>query len=334
MLVTNICRAIVLNHGGEAFYTIAMKTAFLFPGQGAQYPGMAKDLHEASAEVRRLFEAASDILGKDLKRLLFEGSEDELKVTDNTQAAVTLTNIAAAQVLAERGIKPDFCAGFSVGEYAALYQSGILDLESLFKAVAIRGEAMEKASRLADRPEGPSGMSAVLGLPFADAAAVMAGLAAKNSVYIANHSSPVQIVIAGTSSGLDVAEAALKAAGARRAIRLKVGGPFHTPLLAAASEEFAARTAGLTFRDPVLPLISNVTALPIPTGSEARELAAAQIQTTVRWVDSMAWLKEHGVSRIIEVGPGKVLGGLWKAFTADSICLPAGTIAEVESIES
>lgn len=309
-----------------------MKTAFLFPGQGAQYPGMAKDLHESSTEVRKLFEAASEILKKDLKRLLFEGTEEELKVTDNTQAAVTLNNIAAAQVLAERGIRPDFCAGFSVGEYAALYQAGILDLESLFTAVAIRGEVMEKASRKADRPEGPSGMSAILGLPFDQAMAVMDGLAG-SSVYIANHSSPVQIVIAGTSPGLDEAEAALKAAGAKRAVRLKVGGPFHSPLLAEAGKEFAERTATLTFKDPVITMISNVTALPVRSGEEARQLAASQIQTMVRWVDSMTWFKDNGVGRVLEVGPGKVLGGLWKAFTGDMVCQPAGLVPDIDLIK-
>jgi len=310
-----------------------MKQVFLFPGQGAQYPGMAKDLHEASAEVRRYFEAASDILRKDLKALLFNGTEDELKVTDNTQAAVTLTNIAAARVLEERGIKADICAGFSVGEYAALFQAGILDLEGLFKAVAIRGEAMEKASRLADRPEGPSGMSAVLGLPFAEASKVMEGLKDKE-VFIANHSSPVQIVIAGTTGGLDIAEAALKAAGAKRAIRLKVSGPFHTPLLASAAREFAERSASIPFAEPRLPMVSNVTALPVRSAAEARELASLQIQGMVRWVDSMTWIRGQGEARILETGPGKVLGGLWKAFNPDVPCMPAGTMEEIGSIVS
>jgi len=307
-----------------------MKTVFLFPGQGAQYPGMAKDLYEASAEVRRMFEQASDVLSKDLKKLLFEAGEEELKSTDNTQAAVTLTNIAAAQVLKEQGVQADFCAGFSVGEYAALYQSGILDLHSLFKAVAIRGEVMEKGSRVHDSAEGPCGMSAILGLPFEEAAPVVQQLAA-DGVYVANHSSPTQIVIAGTFAGLGKAEEALSAAGAMRVVRLKVSGPFHSPLLKAASDEFSQRIAELAFNKPNMPIVSNVTAKPIATGEEARELSRQQIISTVRWVDTMAWLAGNGVTRVLEVGPGKVLGGLWRSFTKETKCLSAGTMTDIDA---
>jgi [acyl-carrier-protein] S-malonyltransferase len=310
-----------------------MKTVFLFPGQGAQYPGMAKDLFEASPAVRTLFEAAGAILKKDLKRLLFDGTEDELKITENTQAAVTLTNLAAAQVLRECGISPDYCAGFSVGEYAALYEAGVLELADLFKVVAIRGEVMEKASRQHDGTDGPSGMTAVLGLAFQDAAPVVEKLAAAG-VFIANHSSPNQIVLAGTAAGLAKAETALTEAGAMRVVRLKVSGPFHSPLLAQAATEFANRTQDLSFHNPNKPIISNVTAKPITSGDEARSLAKQQIVSTVRWVDSMAWLAAQNIGQVLEVGPGKVLGGLWKSFTKEIKCQSAGNMADIEALFS
>jgi len=308
-----------------------MKTVFLFPGQGAQYPGMAKDLYDNSAEVKKLFEHASDLLGKDLKKLLFEGSEEELKITANTQAAVTLNNIAASQVLREHGVTADACAGFSVGEYAALYEAGVLDFPSLFKAVAIRGEEMEKASRLHDGAEGPSGMTAVLGLPFEEAKPVVEHLASEG-VFVANHNSPTQIVLAGTAAGLTKAEAALTEAGAMRVVRLKVSGPFHSPLLITAADAFAKRTSELVFHDPKITIVSNVNAQPIKTGDDARRLAREQIISTVRWVDTMTLLHAQGYTRVLEVGPGRVLGGLWKAFTRETKCVPAGTLNDINAV--
>lgn len=306
-----------------------MKTAFLFPGQGAQAPGMAKDLWEASPAVKRLFETASSIAGKDMAALIFDGSEDDLKSTDNTQIAMTLANAAAATVLGELGVEADFCAGFSVGEYAALHQAGVLDAEDLFKAVLLRGRVMEKASRLHDKPEGNAGMSAVLGLPFEEAAPIVRGLESKQ-VYIANHSSPTQIVIAGSAAGLEAAEAALDKAGAMKVVRLKVSGPFHSPMLASARAEFEAGAAAWNWRDPKKPIVSNVTGAFVKTGAEARALAGEQIVSTVRWVDSMGLLRDQGAARILEVGPGRVLGGLWKAFTKDSKCLSAGTLDAIK----
>lgn len=308
-----------------------MKTVFLFPGQGAQAPGMARDLWESSQAVKDLFEIASAVAGKDLKKLIFDGSEEDLKSTDNTQIAMTLANISAAVVLSENGIKADYTAGFSVGEYAALYEAGVLGAEDLFRAVLIRGELMEKASRLHDLPSGNAGMSAVLGLPFANAAPLVRALADKQ-VYIANHSSPTQIVIAGSSDGLNAAEAALDQAGAMKVVRLNVSGPFHSPMLVSARAEFEERCASLTWNNPIKPIVSNVTGASIASGEEARKLAGEQIVSMVRWVDSMTWLKDHGVSLVLEVGPGRVLGGLWRAFTKESKCLGAGTLDAIKEV--
>lgn len=307
-----------------------MKTVLLFPGQGAQYPGMAKDLWEASSGVKDLFAAASNLTGKDLRALLFEGTEDDLKITDNTQIAVTLANISAAAYLAEKGVKPSAVAGFSVGEYAALWAAGVLSTEDLFKTVVLRGSWMEKVSRESDGPEGPSGMSAVLGLPFEEAQPIVAGLEA-DRVYIANHNSPTQIVLAGTAAGLTKAEEALEKAGAMKVVRLKVSGPFHSPLLANARSGFEKDIEGIEFKNPTIPVISNVSGKPLASAAQAKEYAGVQIVSTVKWVDCMAQVLALGATRVMEAGPGKVLCGLWRSFTKDFKALPAGTVEAVDA---
>lgn len=310
-----------------------MKTVFLFPGQGAQYPGMAKDLYDRSAQVRDLFAQASEVAGKNMADLLFAGSEDDLKSTDNTQIAMTLANMAAATVLKEAGHAAELCAGFSIGEYAALWEAGVLAAPDVFKAVLARGEVMEKASRLLDSPAGNPGMSAILGLTIDEIRPVLAETGT-GKVFVANHNSPSQVVIAGTMEGLEAAEAALDKAGAMKIVRLKVSGPFHSPLLSAASQQFAEKTSSLVWKDPVKPIISNVTAEPIKSGSEARELAARQIVSMVRWVDTMGVMKAAGASLILEVGPGKVLTGLWRAFSKEPKCQPAGTAEAIAAIQA
>jgi [acyl-carrier-protein] S-malonyltransferase len=308
-----------------------VKTCFLFPGQGAQYPGMAKDLWDASDKVKELFRQASEASGMDLARLLFEGSEEELKVTDKTQVAVTLANVAASLACRERGLEPAGFAGFSLGEYTALYEAGVIRLEDLFPIVKTRGLLMEKASRGADTPAGRAGMAAVIGLGYADAVKALEGLQGEK-VCLANYSSPTQVVLSGTAEGLAKAEAAFDAAGARRFIVLKVSGPFHSPLLEEARRGLEEALAKVPFADPRAPVYSNVTGQRIGSGEEARRLCVSQVVSTVRWVDEEQGIRADGFQRCLEVGPGSVLGGLWKAFTKEVPCLPAGKKEEIARI--
>ncbi len=309
-----------------------MKTCFLFPGQGAQYPGMGKDLWEASDKVKELFRQASEASGMDLKGLLFEGSEEELKATDKTQVAVTLANVAASLACRERGLEPAGFAGFSLGEYTALYEAGVLRLEDLFPIVKTRGTLMEKASRAADTAGGRAGMAAVLGLGYAEAVKALQAFQ-PGQVCLANYSSPSQVVLSGTAEGLSAAEAAFKAAGAKRFIVLKVSGPFHSPLLEQARRGLEEALAAVPFADPRAPVYSNVTGKRIASGEEARRLCVQQVVSTVRWVDEEGSILADGFQRCLEAGPGTVLGGLWKAFSKDVPCLPAGKQAEIAAIQ-
>ncbi len=305
-----------------------MKTCFLFPGQGAQYPGMGKDLFEASATVRELFGQASDATGLDLEALLFRGSAEDLQATNRTQIAVTLVNLAVARALAERGVEAHGYAGFSVGEYAALAAAGVIADGDLFRIVQARGEAMEAASRGADTDGGPAGMAAVIGLPPERVTAVLAGV---DGAWAANFSSPAQVVLAGTAEGLAAAEQACTAAGARRFVALKVSGPFHSPLIESARVRFAEVVAGFTFHDPAHPVYANVTGGRIASGAEAKRLCVEQIVSSVQWVTEIHNLVEDGFERFLETGPGKVLTGLMRGFDTGVQCTPVGTMEQVEA---
>lgn len=308
-----------------------MKTAFLFPGQGSQYPGMGKDFFEASPQVRELFELASDTTGIDARRLLFDGTEEELKETVNTQISVTLVNLSSAAVLREKGIESQGCAGFSLGEYAALVDAGVLALERVFPLVKLRGEAMARAAAALDRSGGDPGMAAILGLSPERIEELLssAGIA---DLFGANFNSPSQVVVSGTARALRAAEELFKQAGAKRVVFLNVSGPFHSPLLKSAGEELAEILASIPFDAPKKVLFSNVTGEPITTGTQARELAVRQVVAPVRWTAEETSLVSAGFTRIIEAGPGKVLGGLWKAQFPDIPCAPAGKLDQIAEL--
>ena len=320
------------------------KAFFLFPGQGAQYPGMALDfLSSGNAAVASLFKTASEIFGKDAKALL-ESEADVLKRTDVSQPAITLTNLSAAAYLAEKGIGPAGCAGFSLGEYAALATAGVISIEDCFLLVNERGKAMQAAvdemearGKSADGKNVP-GMAAVMGLEPGKVEALIAewkasGNAAIQEIYAANINSPKQTVVGGTAEALTEAEALFTAAGARRYMRLQVNCPFHTPLLAGAAAQFLPFLDKVLFKDPQVPVFSNVSGKRVSSGEEAKKMALAQITNPVRWFEELSSIAAlGGIDCLLEAGPGKVLQGLWKDSGSALPCHSAGTVADIDKL--
>lgn len=306
-----------------------MKTVFLFPGQGVQFPGMGKDLYEAHSQIRELFEEASDIGGRDWKKVLFEGTAEELKSTDVTQVAVSLVSIAASMALKIREIRPSSCAGFSLGEYPAIYEAGIVSLRDLLHIVDRRGKLLEKVSRTKDGSDGPVGMMAVLGLSLENVADAVNDI---RDVHIAIHSSPIQIVLAGTHAGLTAAEKNLEVAGAMKIVRIQVSGPFHSPLLEDARVEFTEILNDVEFADPQIPIFVNTTGKAPKTGAEVKQTCIDQVDHRVRWVDCQKALMGTEPERVLEVGPGKTLSGMWKSLRFGLRAQPAGTLAEIEGL--
>ncbi|PKL25792.1 MAG: malonyl CoA-ACP transacylase [Spirochaetae bacterium HGW-Spirochaetae-3] len=306
-----------------------MKTCILFPGQGAQSIGMGKDLYDADRDVRGLFEEASDISGSDLAALIFSGSEDDLKQTRNAQLAIALIDSAASLALRKRGVRADGAAGFSLGEWAALAEARVVTFGEMIRLVAERGRLMDEAGRRS----GGSSMSAVLGLQPAaiEAALESAGI---EDAWIANYNAPGQSVLSGTESGLAAAEDAVKAAGAKRAIRLKVSGAFHSPIMRYAYDGFKELLTDVAFADPAIAFYSNVTGARVATGAELRSLAAEQIISPVRWIDEEKAILDDGYDRLLEAGPGTVLAGLWKSAGLEPAVVPAGKVEQIEAVSA
>jgi [acyl-carrier-protein] S-malonyltransferase len=311
--------------------------AYLFPGQGAQYSGMAMDLLSSNA-VKSLFDTASEIFGKDAKELL-QSEVEILKHTDVSQPAITLANLAAAAYLGEQGYSPAACAGFSLGEYAALVCGGIIDAADCLRLVKARGEAMQKTSDTLRETSGGDasaapGMAAVVGLAPVRIEELIAkwNTEGLKDLYAANINSPKQLAVSGTAAALAEAETRFKEAGAKRVIRLQVAGPFHSPLMADAARAFAPVLETVTFRDPVIPVYSNVTGGLIVSGAEAKKLALEQITNPVRWIEEEAAVAACGIKSCLEVGPGKVLQGLWRDSGSDIPCFAAGTVEDISKI--
>ncbi len=315
---------------------VGKSIAFLFPGQGAQFPGMAADLLDAYAVARDLVAAASEAAGTDLAAVLRNADADTLKRTDVSQPAITAANLAAAAVLREKGALPCAAAGFSLGEYAALATASVVSVEDCFRLVAARGAAMQAAAdRIAASSAGGAapGMAAVLGLAPEQVEALIAEWtsAGLSGLYGANFNSPKQVVVAGTAAALDEAEKRFKEAGARRVLRLQVAGPFHSPLIAAAADAFGPVLESVRFSDPALPLFSNVTGGRVGSGAEAKVLALRQITEPVRWTAEEGALAALGLDAALEVGPGKVLQGLWKETGSSVPVYGAGSAADLEA---
>ncbi|MCH7987289.1 MAG: ACP S-malonyltransferase [Acidobacteria bacterium] len=281
------------------------KLAFIFPGQGSQRAGMGKELAEQFSAARTVFDQADQALGFPLSKLCFEGPEEELKLTANTQPAILTTSVAAYRVLEEQGIAPDYVAGHSLGEYSALVASGCLSLPEAVVTVRNRGTYMQEAV-----PAGQGAMAALLGLPLSRVQQVCEQAAQGQVVVPANLNSPGQIVISGHKEAVERAAAAAKDAGAKRAVLLPVSAPFHSSLLQPAAARLESDFQRIRFGGLSIPLVTNVDAEVIETPQAARDALLRQVPAPVRWEESMRKLIELGCDCFIEVGPGKVLAGL------------------------
>jgi [acyl-carrier-protein] S-malonyltransferase len=291
------------------------KTAFVFPGQGSQTVGMGKALFDAYPEAKAVFDAADDALGEKLSRLCFEGPEADLKLTANTQPAILTVSIAAHAVFSKRAPKCDFAAGHSLGEYSALVAVGAMKLQDAVKAVRARGTFMQEAV-----PEGVGKMAAVLAISSDKVKEVCERLNGAEVVSCANFNAPTQTVIAGHAAAVDRAIPELKAAGARRVVVLPVSAPFHCALMQPVVPRLEAVLKGLSYDKPSAPVVSNVEATPNEDPSRIVELLLKQVTGSVRWVESVQKLEALGVTKIVEIGPGKVLNGLCKGIAPNVEC--------------
>ena len=278
--------------------------AYVFPGQGAQFTGMGKDLYDSNAEAKNLFEQANEILGFRITDLMFSGTDEDLRQTRVTQPAIFLHSVILARTLGN-DFKPDMVAGHSLGEFSALVAAGALSFEDGLKLVYARAMAMQKACEAE-----PSTMAAIIGLDDAKAEEVLAGI---NEIVVpANYNSPGQLVISGSMKGIEIACEQLKAAGAKRALPLKVGGAFHSPLMEPARVELAAAINATQVNSPICPVYQNVSALPVTDPIKIKQNLEAQLTSPVRWTQSVKQMVEDGATLFIEVGPGTVLQGLVK----------------------
>ncbi|MCP3739059.1 ACP S-malonyltransferase [Rossellomorea sp. BNER] len=284
------------------------KIAFIFPGQGSQSVGMGKDLHDRYSEVKSYFQLADQRLGFSLSTLIFEGPQEELTLTENTQPALLTTSIAILQKLKDAGISPDYTAGHSLGEYSALVASEAISFEDGVYAVRKRGEYMEEAV-----PAGEGTMAAVLGLDRKSLQEITETITEKgNSVQLANINCPGQIVISGTVNGVEEASAAAKEAGAKRVIPLQVSGPFHSQLMKPAAENFSGVLNEISIAEASVPVIANVSGEPTTEAGEIKSNLIEQLYSPVLWEDTVTKLLDLGVDTFVEIGPGKVLSGLVK----------------------
>jgi len=306
-----------------------MKVAFVFPGQGAQYAGMGREISEKFPVARAAFDEANSALDFPLSSLCFDGPEEVLKLTENTQPAILATSIAVFRVLEDKGIRPDFVAGHSLGEYTALVAAGALKLGEAAALVRRRGKYMQEAV-----PVGDGAMAALLGLDPSAVVSVCERASEGQVVSPANLNSPGQIVIAGTREAVERAVVLAKEAGAKRAILLQVSAPFHCALLKPAEDCLSADLDRFSFGDLRYPLVTNVDAAVIRTGAEVRSALRRQVSRPVRWQESIQRLLEEEVRTFVEVGPGKVLLGLIRSIDKSVTMLNAEDEKSVENVLS
>ncbi len=305
------------------------KTAFIFPGQGSQFAGMGRSLAGAHSSARAVFEEADQALGFAISKLCFEGPEDALKLTENTQPALLTVSAAAFAVLRGQGIAFDYVAGHSLGEYSALVAAGSLRFSDAVRIVRKRGQYMQEAV-----PPGVGAMAALLRLPEDKLDAILAEAAQGEVVSAANLNSPDQVVIAGHAGAVQRAMDLAKAAGARRAVLLPVSAPFHCALMRPAQQRLAADLNAAEFTDPERPLVNNWQAREIRTGAEAREGLYQQVPNPVRWADSVRYLASQGVTDFVEVGAGKVLAALLRNIDPSLKGISFGEESDLEKIHA
>ena len=302
------------------------KSAFLFPGQGSQSVGMGKELADNFSVARQVFEEADQALGFSISKLCFEGPEDELRKTVNTQPAILTVSVAALRVLQQAGISFDITAGHSLGEYSALVASGVLDFADAVRLVNKRGQYMQEAV-----PLGEGAMAAVMGMEREKVVEICAEVEKEaGAVQAVNFNCPGQIVIAGKTAAVEKAAAALKAAGAKRAIMLPVSAPFHSTLLQPAAEKLALELDKVSFREPKLPVVANVTGKISTNSAEIKQLLVTQAANPVLWEDCVATVAAYGATVSVEIGPGKVLTGFTKKIAPE---IATFNVEDMESLQ-
>ncbi len=300
------------------------KIAFVFPGQGSQSVGMGKDLYDLYPEVRDAYDTADSLLGMALSKLCFDGPEEELRLTVNTQPALFTTSVACLRMLQKNGVTPDVCAGHSIGEYAALVAAGALPFEQGLKLVKQRAELMQKAAG-----DHPGTMAAVIGLDADAVRAVCEKAANAGIVDVANYNSPGQVVISGEVKAVEAASEYAREAGAKRVLPLNVSGAFHSRLMQTAADELRAALKESDISDAAIPVVANVTADYVTKADEIRDCLARQVAGSVLWDKSIARMAADGVTRFVEVGPGKVLAGLIKRIAEGAEVVNVGDAASL-----
>ncbi|MEC0202077.1 ACP S-malonyltransferase [Paenibacillus lautus] len=306
------------------------KTAFIFPGQGAQSVGMGKDAYDAVPAAKDLFLTADAQLGFPLSSIIFNGPDEDLKQTVNTQPALLATSMAYLEAIRGKGIEPDYVAGHSLGEYSALVCAGVLSFEEAVSIVRARGEYMEAAV-----PGGQGAMAAVLGADREALSELCKSITAEGHVVeLANMNCPGQIVISGSAQGVAAAAERVKEAGGKRAIPLEVSGPFHSTLMKEAANRLAGKLEQAAFNTPSVPVVANVTARPVEDAADIRGLLVEQVYSPVLWHDSVEWMIAQGVDTFVEIGPGSVLSGLIKKIDKSVKVINVNSLDSVSSLET